>query len=328
MMAQYKVHLQLCKKAVREAFSVGVGTRQEAEGRSQEAEVRRQKSGGKKVVDSREQGLYSKLFKRFELVNYCRDAVLAFMIGFASLGWLPVMAQSEKPNNFGQNPASNLSEPLIFKTPPPPPDIGKPQTTTGGGSRGECDFEGEPKQLTETEKQGLTALVPSSGWGLTTSAHPTFWFYVSDSRQLPAEFVLQDEATEETIYQTPLTVTGTPGVISISLPSTVAPLEIGKRYRWGIELLCNPQKTIFVEGLVQRVELSPDLKSQLKKATPQQRLALYAKEGFWYDALMVASELYRIDSQNANWATLLNNVGLDAIATQPLVDCCEIQNSK
>jgi hypothetical protein len=148
---------------------------------------------------------------------------------------------------------------------------------------------------------------------------------VADSRQLSAEFVLQDEATEETIYQTPLTVSGTPGVVSISLPSTVAPLEIGKRYRWGIELFCNPQKTIFVEGLVQRVELTPALKSQLEKATPPQRLTLYAQEGFWYDALMIASKLYRTNSQNVNWAALLNNVGLNAIATKPLVKCCAIQ---
>ncbi|HEY9674162.1 MAG TPA: DUF928 domain-containing protein [Waterburya sp.] len=243
---------------------------------------------------------------------------LAFAITVALLGSLPVGAQFEKPMR-GSN------QPRIFNTPPPPPDIGKPQTTTGGGSRG-CESEDEQKQPTSSQQQKLIALIPSNGWGLTTSDRPTFWFYVAYSRQLSGEFVLQDEA-ERTIYQTRLTMTGTPGVVSFSLPSTVAPLEIGKRYRWYFNIYCQPEQVpVFVEGWIKRAEPNPTLNSQLEKATPQQRVSLYAAEGLWYNALSLSAELHRTNANDTNWTALLKDVGLDAIATEPIVECCQPEN--
>src|SRR5689334_10242934 len=108
------------------------------------------------------------------------NACALWAISLALLGSLPVRAQSEKPLR-GSNQL------LIFNAPPPPPDIGKPQTTTGGGSRG-CEFEDEQKQPTSSQQQKLVALIPSNGWGLTTSDRPTFWFYVAYSRQLSGKF--------------------------------------------------------------------------------------------------------------------------------------------
>lgn len=265
---------------------------------------------------------------------------LAFAISLALLGSLPVRAQFEKPLRrsdqrliFNTPPSPEIGKPLtpiagggrFFNAPPPPPDIGKPQTTTGGGSRG-CEFEDEQKQPTPSKQQKLTALAPSNGWGLTTRDRPTFWFYVAYSRQLPGKFVLQDEA-ERTVYQTPLTVTGTPGVVSFSLPSTAPPLEIGKRYRWYFNIYCQPEQVpVFVEGWIKRAEPNPTLNSQLEKATPQQRVAFYAAEGWWYDALTASAELHRTNPNDANWITLLKAVGLEAIATEPIVECCKPKN--
>jgi hypothetical protein len=269
------------------------------------------------------------------------NACAFWAISLALLGSLPVRAQFEKPLR-GSNqplifnappPPPDIGKPLtpiagggrFFNAPPPPPDIGKPQTTTGGGSRG-CETEDEEKQPTSSQQQKLIALVPSNGWGLTTSDRPTFWFYVAYSRQLSGEFVLQDEA-ERTIYQTPLTVTGAPGVVSFSLPSTVASLEIGKRYRWYFNIYCQPEQVpVFVEGWIKRVEPNSTLNSQLKKATPQQRVSLYAAEGWWYDALTLSAELHRTNPNDTNWSELLKDVGLDAIATEPIVECCKPKN--
>ena len=287
----------------------------------------------------------------FQLKGQVQFIKLAFAIGNAGARWvislallgsLPVRAQFEKPLRgsnqpliFNVPPSPDIGKPLtpiaggsrLFNAPPPPPDIGKPQTTTGGGSRG-CEFEHEEKPPTSSQQQKLTALVPSNGWGLTISDRPTFWFYVAYSRQLPGKFVLQDEA-QRTIYQTPLTVTGTPGVVSVSLPSTAAPLEIGKRYHWSFNIYCPSEEVpVYVEGLIQRVEPNPTLSSQLENANQQQRVALYADKGFWYDALTASAELHRTNPNDANWTALLKDVGLDAIATEPKVECCKPENER
>jgi hypothetical protein len=175
----------------------------------------------------------------------------------------------------------------------------------------------------------LTALVPvykskDSGvvLGLTTASHPTFWFYVPYVTTVSAEFVLQNE-TGKTVYQSPVSLSGVPGVVSLSLPSTASPLEIGKRYRWYFNVYCNPQQPpVFVDGWIKRTELNPALKSQLETAAPKQRVALYATHGIWYEALTASAELRHLDPKRTDWAAMLQAVGLSDIASEPIVKCC------
>jgi hypothetical protein len=97
---------------------------------------------------------------------------------------------------------------------------------------------------------------------ITTSELPTFWFYVPYSAALPGEFVLQEEA-DRTVNQTSLTLSGTPGVVSLSLPPTAEPLEIDKRYHWYFTVNCDSETIAFVHGWIQRTELNPALTIQL-----------------------------------------------------------------
>ena len=253
---------------------------------------------------------------------------LAFAISLTSLGFMPVQAQPVKPVILLQRPTFNssrqLNEPLIFNAPEPPDDINAPGNRTGGGKRG-CDH--MKKQLTGSKEKLLTALVPVYGptdsglvLGLTTAFHPTFWFYVPYSPTLDAEFVLQD-AAQQTVYHQPVSLSGTPGVVSLSLPSTASPLEIGKRYHWYFNIYCQPQQPpVFVDGWIKRDSLNPALKSQLHKATPKQRVALFAAKGIWYEALTASAELRRTDPKRTDWAALLRTVGLDAIAKEPIIE--------
>lgn len=224
--------------------------------------------------------------------------------------------------------------------PPKLPDTGAPGGRQGAGSRGNCSAV-EPK---------LTALVPAVEqtlvkgqektthvWGLTVAEYPAFWFYVPYSRMSvrSVEFVLQDRADNE-VYQTPVTPPETPGVISLRLPSTAAPLEIGKLYHWYFKIYCNSAKTsdpvdpVFVEGWVQRAVLSPTFESQLAAAIPQQRSTLYAANGIWYDALTSLAEFRLVDPENAaltaDWADLLQSVGLNNVVSAPIVQCCAPEN--
>ena len=261
---------------------------------------------------------------------------LSLAIIFALVSFTPVQAQLAKPMNSIPRPTLNLRQqskkPLIFKTPPPPPNIGAPSQRKGGGSRGCMDVNVQNTQLSE---KVLTALAPEySGsqlvLGLTTQVRPTFWFYVPyKSNSTYAKLVLEDELNQ-TIYKTPLTQT--PGVVSVSLPSTSAPLKIGKRYHWYFNIYCQQDNQFLtsVEGDVQLLALNPIVQSQLDKATPQQQVALYAANGIWYEALTTLANLRHTYPQDtklvSDWASLLGSVGLQNIAAEPIVDCCKPQD--
>ncbi|MEH2045467.1 DUF928 domain-containing protein [Nostoc sp.] len=248
-----------------------------------------------------------------------RQLKLVFAISLVSPCITLVQAQSVK---------SEILTSRIFNAPPPPDDINAPGNRVGGGKRG-C--ESMDKQLATSKKKQLTALVPvyqlpnaELVFGLTTTSHPTFWFYIPDDvTTVSAEFVLQNEAGE-TIYQSPVSLSGTPGVVSFSLPSTASSLEIGKRYHWYFNTYCNLQQSpVFVNGWIKRVEQNPIFKSQLETATPKQRVALYATNGIWYDSLTASAELRRLDQKRTDWAAMLQAVGLNNIASEPIVNCCQ-----
>ncbi|NMG19996.1 DUF928 domain-containing protein [Brasilonema bromeliae] len=141
-------------------------------------------------------------------------------------------------------------------------------------------------------------------FGTAIASHPTFWFYVPYQSSFPAKFVLRDKEGK-LIYQIDVTLPKTPGVTSFSLPSTVAPLEMNKQYHWYFKIYCKAQEPpAFADGWIQRTSLNPALKSQLEKATPQQRVALYATNGIWFEALSTAGELRRRNPRDTSWAAL------------------------
>jgi hypothetical protein len=170
-------------------------------------------------------------------------------------------------------------------------------------------------------------------WGLTVSAHPTFWFDVPErlTARVPVEFVLQDTA-DNYVYRQKLTVPETPaGIVKFSVPSTAPPLEVGKRYNWTFSIYCNPESpsaAVSVRGSVQRVALDSALDSQLKAAkTALERAALYANKGIWHDALTTLGEQLsgskpKDSAIAAAWANLLQQVNLGNSASDPIVPCC------
>jgi len=256
-----------------------------------------------------------------------RKIQLTFAISWAVLSFTPVQAQPVNSLLLPQSPT--LNKPLIFAAPPPPPDIGEPGKRAEAGSRG-CSQDIN-KPLTSSQKR-LTALVPLYSnselvFGTTIAEHPSFLFYVPYASSFAyGEFVLEDEAQNQTIYKTPLTET--PGVVNLRLPSKAAPLEIGKQYRWYFNIYCQKDNQVIanVEGYVKREQLNSALKTQLEKATPRQQVNLYAANGIWYEALSTANELRRTNFSDTSWTALLQAVGLKDIATEAKVECCKLES--
>lgn len=267
---------------------------------------------------------------------------LTFVFSLALLSYTPVQAQPINRVLLVQRPALNASEQsnvtapslppgieelgrhshagsYVFAAPPPRPDIGAPSRRTGAGGRG-CE---EVSMLASSSDKLLIALVPIySGselvWGRTTVEHPTFWFYVPYKRPATGKFVLRDKEGK-LFYQVDVTLPETPGVVSLSLPSTAPALERDKQYHWYFKIYCQSgQPPLFVDGWITRNSLNPAIERQLETATILQRVALYAANGFWYEALTSVAELRRTNPNAPEWAALLRDVGLDAIATEPL----------
>jgi hypothetical protein len=165
--------------------------------------------------------------------------------------------------------------------------------------------------------------------GSTVAAYPSFSWYVPISDAEKVIFVLKD-ADENPVYETEFAINGTPGgVASLHVPAaaSVAPLEIGKEYQWELNVICNQEDSsgnMTVNGWIKRVELSPALASRLQRATPEERLSLYAANRHWYDTLNTLVELRRLrpnDKRIADaWKKLLASVELNTIAQQPMFE--------
>ncbi|MEQ8754041.1 MAG: DUF928 domain-containing protein [Coleofasciculus sp. G1-WW12-02] len=238
----------------------------------------------------------------------------------------PIPTQSQPINSASNTPS--LQDMLEFNL-----DLsgrGRPGDRTGGASRSLCGAgkTGEP----------LFALIPDTNLGLTVEEHPTFWFYIPDGANKfhSMKFALWSDQGEK-LYETTYRVTNTlPGVISISLPPTTPALKENQYYNWIFTVYCeDPQrasvstdpKRVRVRGSIQRVPLTAELKQGLNSVvTPRDRAVIFARNGIWFDSITLIGNLRRTQTANralaADWTNLLEDIELEAIASQPITECC------
>lgn len=201
---------------------------------------------------------------------------------------------------------------------PPAPNRGAPRSTAGGGVRG------DETSCRVADSIPLTPLLPREKIGLTTKGNPTIFVYVPQTTATQAEFLIVNRRGRE-VYETKLALPSSPGIIQIPLPESVN-LEVGRDYLWQFSVLCDPSDRTsdeFVQGWVQRTELPSEVKTKVDRAIGLDRAQLYASERIWYEALSSLAELP--GSERQEWEELLNSVGLSAIASEPLIECCKLQ---
>ncbi|MBD2514765.1 DUF928 domain-containing protein [Nostoc sp. FACHB-973] len=214
-----------------------------------------------------------------------------------------------------------------FEQPPVPPGRAPGGRVRGGATRG--DF------ACPTAKPDLTALMPFTEeadgvvnvWAKTTLERPSWFFYVPYTKDVgnAVEFVLQDEDSNE-IFKQPIALPDKPGVIRVSLPSTGPALTLNKQYRWFFSINCDKRKNApwtFVEGVIQRVDLSQSTVKELETTEPLKRYAIYAQNGIWYEALATLAQLRQKNPKDtaveAQWQNLLASIRLDDVAKKPLL---------
>lgn len=255
------------------------------------------------------------IFPNFNKYKFKFLWAVVFLVGLSTINAVQAEVKSKTKN--------------IQFVPPPPPSRGMPSgRQQGAASRGGCPV---------TDKK-LTAIVPAfaiasqqerplatrySVGGLTTAKHPSFWFYVPYTGfQLPIEFVLQNEQGKN-VYKSSLKIEHQQaGFIQVLISPRADSLQVGKIYQWFFLVNCDSEAPPFVEGWVQRVSPTPTLTNQLKSASPEQKIALYAQNGLWYDALNALAQLRLSNPNDPNlmqdWKNLLSAAQTAEIANEPI----------
>ncbi len=245
--------------------------------------------------------------------------------------------QSATPVSKPVSPQINNSRPIFRWTKPP----GRLSTISGRslgmGSRDFCPEVQKPLRALVPFKEReagkpnneLISATPMDVWGLTTVEHPTFWFYVPYTKNIngaSAEFVLQD-GEENEVYRSAVLLPAKPGIINVTLPATTASLQVNKNYRWFFKVSCSGQQSVpvHVEGDIQRVNLNPSLEKELATAQPRDKIAIYANNGIWFEALTLLAQLRKANPNDtslvSDWQSLLESIRMGSdYAQAPLVE--------
>lgn len=203
----------------------------------------------------------------------------------------------------------------------PPTNANNPSSTAGGGVRGNS------AGLCIAENDALTALGPKDQKLTTVAATPTLFFYIPEIINtvprvpLEAELVITDKMGKD-LAGTPLKLElpNQSGIIKLSLPEDIK-LESGQEYIWQFSILCDPSdrgSDAWIQGTLQRTELTSSVLSELAGATPLKQAELYAQARIWNETLEIAAQLREQDQ--TPWEQLLESVGLDQLAEIPFVE--------
>lgn len=213
-----------------------------------------------------------------------------------------------------------------------PGDAG-PVNTIGGGSRGEIRFRtpGDSAPVNtigagsrSDEQRLLTALLPTNNYGRTIAGHPTFFVYLPPTAAKEVFFSLKDENGKHH-YQTILNISGRGGIVRVTLPNNVAELEMEKNYQWFFAPIqpggiLQPDN-YGVTGWIKRVE-APKSNRLNSSENPVETATEYAEAGIWYDTIEVLASARVAQPSNetlsSEWKDLLKQVGLSAIANEPI----------
>ncbi|MBD2463185.1 DUF928 domain-containing protein [Oscillatoria sp. FACHB-1407] len=211
----------------------------------------------------------------------------------------------------------------------------------GGGQRaGSCPNVNIP----------LTALVPLQddngtlvAQGSTASDHPTLWFYVpyTIGDAMTASLWLEEpepgsDPSADRIYYTQREILSLPptppGIVSIQLPRSEPALTVGNTYRWLLVVTCDASDAS--SNKVAEVELSriasDSTVSVGNTASLESRLNAYRQARLWSEFITALGTAYCQSSSrplNTNsvvateWSQTLQEIGLEAIATQSDVTC-------
>jgi hypothetical protein len=206
--------------------------------------------------------------------------------------------------------AQNNAPPAAQDETPPgepaykPPPRGAPGGRVGGASRGTIKA--------TVPLPTIDLLAPDGHTGLTTSATPTLYFFVSQPIAWPTQFTISTATQPKPILEVNIPAPREAGVYSIRTADYPVRLELGVLYTWSVSVILNPNarsRDIVASASLLRTTADPTIAAALRAAPPDRRAALLAQAGLWYDAVAAAAEMAGLD-RHAALDALMNEVGL------------------
>ncbi|MBW4600854.1 MAG: DUF928 domain-containing protein [Calothrix sp. FI2-JRJ7] len=207
-----------------------------------------------------------------------------------------------------------------------PPGEPAPKDTAGGASR---TVFGETTACSSARTgigKSVTVVLPTTtNIGFTLTEHPTVFVYIPQTTARKAFFSVQDEKNNN-VYQTDIKLPSQPGVMQLKLPPDAPGLKANKNYKWSLVMICTADlepDSPFVSGWIRRVEYKTNIRNNSKTITLDS-VSKLAETGIWYDTLATLAQLRMNQPNNqllaTSWQELLDSVGLNAIANEPLVN--------
>ncbi|XGV96990.1 MAG: DUF928 domain-containing protein [Leptolyngbya sp. BL-A-14] len=191
-----------------------------------------------------------------------------------------------------------------------------PTNGRSSGGRG-C---GTSAQSNASQVPALILLTPNGQAGQTVSTRPTFAWFVRDAVSFPIEFRLYEQNANRFKLVKEIKddrLRSAPGIMVMSSAGALPELTVGKRYRWQVELVCNPSRpssNLFAEAALEVIPLQTGLKNQLAQTRDRLSQAeLYAQANLWYDVLKTA---FTPPTSATQLQTLRQSV-FDRVATDP-----------
>lgn len=196
---------------------------------------------------------------------------------------------------------------------------GAPDNRRSAGTRSDCIS-------ANNQIEELVSLMPSkNNIGTTLSPYPTIFVYVPQTNNRKGEFIITEGNT--TVYSSTTELSSQAGIINLDIPrdSNVFELGAGRDYKWTFAIVCNPQNRSedeYVSGYVRRID-NPQLEEKIQQVPTDERLDFYAREGIWLETITTIVQMRQNNPQDSalanDWQSLLESVGLEDIASQPLI---------
>lgn len=190
-----------------------------------------------------------------------------------------------------------------------PPKRGAPLARVGGGSRGVDD--GLP----------YISVITPDHVGYTSLTQPVLYWYISEDMKTRFEFALINDDDIEPMVEVTSEQQMTAGLNSMNLADHGVSLEPGVAYQWSVALVSDANKRssdIVSSGQIQLLELSAAQQAALENASGDERVMLFAQQGYWYDSFDGLSKLIASDPGNSDLreqrAALLEQIGLPVVS--------------
>jgi hypothetical protein len=176
----------------------------------------------------------------------------------------------------------------------------------GGGSRGDK----------ADNMVNIAVLVPDQ-LALTVQAQPSLYWYQDKATKTVCEITVTEPKDPKPLVMLKTGQSTPAGIHAIRLSKFNVKLEPNVVYKWSVAVVLDPEnrsQDIIANGVIKRIEPSPDLAAKLAAASDQDKAAIYAEGSIWYDALQAISDQIAKDPQDSalrdERADLLKQVGL------------------